>query len=82
MRAFSLIDLASQADEVARYIAGWPRERILDWFEQQGEVMKIASPYDDSLYRFRSRQGVETGFRLTETGQLVIVGKHTTYQPS
>jgi hypothetical protein len=79
--AFRIVDLASQADEVARWIAGWPKEQVLAWFEQQGHVTKVVTPYDDSLYRFRSNAGIETGFRLTENGQFVIIGHHTTYQP-
>jgi hypothetical protein len=78
---FRLIDLASQADEAARYVAGWPKEKVLRWFQQQGEVTRIVTPYDNALYSFRSRAGVQTGFRFTETGQLVIIGEHSTYRP-
>ena len=81
MPDFTLVDLDSQADAVARHVQGWKAEEILEWMRRLGKVTKLANRNDERLYIFRSGTGIETGFRFTEGDQLVIVRAHTTYQP-
>jgi hypothetical protein len=81
MSTFRIVDLASQADEIRRYTLGWTTQEMLAWFQQYGEVIKLASPYDDALYTFRSPAGLLTAFRLTESGDFIIFGDHTAYRP-
>lgn len=78
---FTLIDLASQADEFWRYVKGWQTNQILEWLQAHGTLIPISHPMDTRLFVFRSVAGLETGFRLAEDGQLVILLEHTTYVP-
>jgi hypothetical protein len=38
MRPFILLDLYSQADYIPPEMRTWPRQRVLDWMRQFGEV--------------------------------------------
>jgi hypothetical protein len=75
-RAFVLVDLWSQADYIPRKIRRWPRERILQWLAQYGEVWQVLTPMDDSAFWFRSWWGISATFRLTQDGQLTLIGDH------
>ena len=78
---FHLVDLDRQADAVWQHVQGWPKERILAWLAQRGVVQQAGHPMDADVYGFESASGVRTTFRLTRTGQLVIVRADTLYQP-
>ncbi len=77
---FTLIHLESQADAFWRYVKGWQEDQILEWLEAHGTLVRDLFPMDDRLFLFRSVQGMQTGFRLTEDGKLVIMLDHTTYE--
>lgn len=79
MSEFTLIDLGSQANAFVRYVQGWQAADILQWLRQHGRVVKISNPYDDSQYLYCSRLGIETGFRFTAEGQLVVLSDHSIY---
>ena len=79
MAEFHVVDLASQAHAVARYTAGWPRERVLAWLGQFGQVAKPFELNDD-LYTFLPPCGLLTGFILQENGEFYIIGDHTTHR--
>lgn len=81
MSEFVLIDLDSQAEMVADHTYSWQAERILKWMDQRGQVRKIAHPFDDHLYSFRSFIGIQTPFRLLDDGQLIIVRRHSMHRP-
>lgn len=76
MACFRLIDLSSQAAEVARQVAGWPKPKILGWLAWHGEVTSLAHLRDPDCYLFRAPAGVATAFRLTDS-ELTILGDHT-----
>jgi len=82
VRSFTLVDLVSQAEYIPRDVRAWPRERILAWLAQYGEVWRIevwpipVHLDDGNDFFFRSWIGCETGFRLTEDGSMALVGDH------
>jgi hypothetical protein len=78
MPDFYVIDLASQARAVARYIEGWPPDAVLAWLAQYGDLAHIG--HGEDVYAFYSRCGPHTLFRLTRDGQLFIFGDHTMYR--
>ena len=80
MTEFRVADLASQAGAVARHIEGWPREEVLAWLSQYGEVLQVY-PNNDDVYRFTAPSGLWTGFILRRDGDFLIIGDHTTYRP-
>jgi hypothetical protein len=73
MSDFALIDLYAQRKEVLAYVQGWNTAEILDWMSQYGTVIELTSRYEDKLYRFTSRSGDHTAFRLSEDEGLVIL---------
>ena len=75
---FVLVDLESQAREVAQYVRGWPKEAILAWLSQQGELVYL--PALGGLYAFRSPVGFRAAFYLDD-GQFTFILDHTTRQP-
>jgi hypothetical protein len=77
VKDFTLIDLTTQADAVARIISGWSSEQILAWLNQNGTVEHVQHPYDQHLYRFCSTAGIVTGLRITDDGEVYIVTSHT-----
>jgi len=79
--SLTLVDLDSQAEEVARYVKGWKPEAILSWLRQYGTIEKVANPYDNNLYLFTSSGGIETGLSISEEGELTVIRQHTTYRP-
>ena len=79
MSDFALIDLDAQADAFARHVQGWKAEDVLELMRKYGEVRVIPMPHADKAYSFRSSSGIQTGFRFTDEGRLVIVKDHTFY---
>ena len=67
-----VMDLGSQAEAVAQYVAGWPKSRFLSWLSQFGEVLKTDWPGDQERYSFHARSGRWTGFWFTENDRLEI----------
>src|SRR6476646_7744170 len=67
VRSFTLVDLVSQAEYIPLEVRAWPRERILAWLAQNGEVWRTsfhlfpAHLDDGSSFFFRSWIGCETG---------------------
>lgn len=77
-RDFTLIDLDSQAVCFWSYVRGWGWNRILEWLALHGTLIHISHPMDDQLYLFLSIVGIQTGFRVGENGEFVILYEHTT----
>ncbi len=75
-RAFVLTDLWHQADAILREVRAWPRECILQWLRQYGEVRKVTDLPDDDAFRFQSRWGPDAVFELSETGRMTLIGDH------
>ncbi len=75
---FALVDLESQAHAVSCYVHGWPKEAILAWLGQQGEL--LCSPAFGDLYGFRSPVGFRAVFRL-DNDQFTFIADHTVWQP-
>ena len=73
MKDFTLIDLYTQADAVARIISGWSSAQIVAWFNQHGLIEPAQHPYDPHLYCFTSSIGIVTGLRITDDGGVYIV---------
>jgi len=77
MREFRVIDLDSQAQEVAKYIKGWKTSDVLAWLRQYGDLTIGCRGHPNS-YLFHSHAGVTTGFIIEQGGLLTIIGDHTT----
>jgi hypothetical protein len=77
MRHFILLDLYSQADYIPPEVRTWPRQRVLDWMSQYGEVQEWPLPRGETASQFRAPTGLATTFMLTEDGKLSIyLGEH------
>jgi hypothetical protein len=76
MTDLRVIDLASQAREVANHIKGWESSDVLAWLRQYGEIAAV-HPDNPNAHIFHSHSGVTTGFILEEGGLLSIIGDHT-----
>jgi hypothetical protein len=77
---FIVVNLASQADAVARHVQGWSKEQILVWLSRQGDLERFADIYGREIFRFRSRVGFEVGFYL-DGDEFLFLGDHTTWKP-
>jgi hypothetical protein len=75
MTDLSVIDLASQAREVANHIKGRKSSDVLAWLRQYGEIAAV-HPDNPNAYIFRSHSGATTGFIIEEGGLLSIIGDH------
>ena len=78
MAEFRVVDLESQAREVAKHIRGWEKSAVLSWLQHFGEIQS-GHPGNPDAYRFRSHAGVLTSFILGDAGQLTIILDHTTW---
>jgi hypothetical protein len=77
VRSFVLVDLVSQADYIPHEVRAWPRERILTWLAQYGEVWPIPTCLNDgNHFGFRSGIGREAICRLTNGGEMTLIGNH------
>jgi hypothetical protein len=72
MRPFILLDLNSQADFIPREVRTWPRQRVVSWLRQFGEVVEWTNPAGQTVARFTARTGLTTTFILTDEGKLKI----------
>jgi hypothetical protein len=72
MQLFILLDLSSQADCIPPEVRAWPRQRVLDWMRQYGEVREWPLPFTGTASEFRAPTGLATTFVLTEDGKLSI----------
>jgi hypothetical protein len=77
---FHLIDLASQAGAVRKFVAGKTDSETLAWLSGHGQLDIVAREYPDEKqsYRFTSVIGREAIF-FFDAGDLVFVGEHTTF---
>ena len=76
MRTFILVDLRTQMPYLPQEMRDWPRERVLAWLRQYGEVRELETwtwP-QGKAYVFCSWVGLYTSFVLTETGQMFVPG--------
>ena len=78
--SFTVINLASQADAVARYVEGWSKEKILNWLSCQGELERRTDIYGNEYFSFNSRFGFQVNFFL-DSDEFLFVGDHTTWEP-
>ena len=69
MAEFVLVDLAS----VAQHLQGLSAAEKLAWLRQRGEVIDNPIRPDEYTGFFRSCVGLETVFRLTADGTLLII---------
>lgn len=75
MRPFILLDLYSQADFIPQEVRTWPRQRVLAWLRQYGDVQEFSVPYMHGApmtSQFRAPTGLRTGFILSDEGTLRI----------
>ncbi len=78
MRSFMLLDLYSQADFVPMEVRTWPRQQILEWLRQFGEVQEWPLTFGGTATLFRAPTGLTTTFILTDEGQLsIFLGEHS-----
>ena len=78
MRPFILLDLYSQADFIPQEVRTWPRQRVLAWLRQYGEVREWPMPVGDVASEFRAPSGLTTTFILTDDGKLsIFLGDHS-----
>jgi hypothetical protein len=83
---FIIINLLSQSIAVGRYVKGWPKDEILQWLVQRGQLTVYPLPplpnniSNDIYYEFISRLGFSTNFFLDDD-QFTFILQHTTYQP-
>ena len=78
MRPFVLLDLYSQADFIPQEVRTWPRQRVLGWLRQYGEVREWPMPFGDVASEFRAPSGLTTTFILTDDGKLsIFLGDHS-----
>ncbi len=73
MSDFTLVNLYSQREAVADYVARWEVERILEWMRNYGIVSEpnINSPVQ--VYTFESKAGFKDAFRFTSDNRLEVV---------
>ena len=73
---FLLARLSSRLGDHWRYAA--KSDAKLDWLRDHGELIEIpvSSPFPPT-YRFRSREGIDTGFVIRD-GQMIFLTDHTT----
>ena len=72
MRPFILLDLYSQAGCIPPEVRTWPRQRVLNWMRQYGEVREWPLPSGETAAQFQAPTGLATTFVLTEDGKLSI----------
>jgi hypothetical protein len=72
MRPFILLDLNSQADFIPREVRVWPRQRVVAWLRQFGDVREWSTPFGETAAVFRTPTGLTTTFMLTDEGRLKI----------
>jgi hypothetical protein len=81
-RPFILLDLHTQAEFIPQEVRKWPRDRILAWFRQFGEVREYPIDVGDVPIinvLFIAPTGLRAGFILYDNGRLLMVGDHTTW---
>ena len=79
MRPFILLDLTSQAEFIPHEVRTWPRQRVLAWLRQYGEVQDGWPRYggDEMITEFRAASGLTTDFILSDEGKFSIyMGEH------
>lgn len=68
----------SQADFIPQEVRKWPRQRVLGWLRQYGEVREWPIQRGYVATQFRAPSGLATTFLLTEEGKLsIFVGDHS-----
>jgi len=77
---FVIINLASQAYAVARFVEGWSKEQIIDWLRRQGELNGFTDINGKEYFNFKSKFGFEINFYLNED-EFLFLGDHTTWRP-
>ena len=77
---FVVVDLASQAGAVSRFVRGWSEEQVLTWLSQRGELVGFTDSLGNKLYSFSSRIGFQVSFFL-EGDQFTFIGDNTMWRP-
>lgn len=77
MRKFILVDLESQIACLPAEIRQQPRDRLLSWLCQYGEVWEIERDRwpGECDFGFRSWAGLFAGFTLTDDGRIRLRGR-------
>lgn len=77
MREFILVDLESQIAYLPAEIRQQPRDRLLGWLRQCGEVWEIERDRrpGECDFGFRSWVGLFAGFTLTDDGRIRLRGR-------
>src|SRR5215469_13620625 len=71
MRPFILLDLYSQAKFIPQEVRAWPRQRVLAWLRQYGDVREWPVHAGDVVLlasEFRAPTGLTTTFMLADDG--------------
>ncbi len=73
-----IVDLYSQRDAAAARLREIDSAGKLNWLRERGELIEIpmSAPFP-TAYRFRSNEGIETGFVIRD-GKMIFMGDHTT----
>lgn len=78
---FILLDLRSQASFIPCAVRAWPRQGILAWLCQYGDVQEwpiVVGEETQVVSQFRAPTGLTTIFLLQRDGKLSIFeGEHT-----
>jgi hypothetical protein len=75
LQEFTLIDLSTQMRFLPQIVRTWPRERLLAWLREWGEVREVTGAGGRQLkdtYMFRSWVGQGTVFKVTDDGRLYL----------
>jgi hypothetical protein len=72
MRPFILLDLHSQADYIPHEVRTWPRDRVVTWLRQFGDVREWTLPTGHIAAQFQAPTGLECTFILTDEGRLSL----------
>ncbi len=73
MSDFTLVNLYSQREAVANYVAGWEIERIIEWMRNYGRVSEPQFGSTTQMYTFESKAGFKDAFRFTSDNSLEVV---------
>jgi hypothetical protein len=77
MEQFILIDLDTQIKEFSNRVEGFTEAEIISWLGQYGEVHTSHDKRLQGHYRFTSKAGIVTLFRITDTGEMYVIRDHT-----
>jgi hypothetical protein len=81
MRPFILLDLYSQAEFIPHEVRTWPRQHVLAWLRQYGEVQEWPLHAGNEMIvatEFRAASGLTTTFILSDEGNLsIFMGEHS-----